>query len=108
MNWYKSAQIEESVFPIIPSIPVDINKIQKDVDELQDNWIPVDSSFITHVSYYKPLGMFEIKLKDGSKYSYRDVPEKVFKAFLRAPSKGKYFNRVIRPQYEEFKQRNRS
>jgi hypothetical protein len=108
MNWYKSAQIEEPYFPVIPTIPVDLAKSQKDVDELKDNWIPVESSFITHVSYYEPLGMFEIKLKDGSKYSYKNVPKKVFRGFMRATSKGQFFNRVIKPKYEEFKQKSRS
>ena len=109
MNWYKSAKIEETYFfPVIPASPVDLAKIHKDVTELEDNWIPVESSFITHVSYYEPLGMFEIKLKDGSKYSYKNVPKKVFKGFLRATSKGEYFNKVIRSKYEEFKQKSRS
>jgi len=62
----------------------------------RDKWISVESSFINAIAYYEPLGMLEVRLKDGDEYSFAGVPKRVFNGFLKADSKGQYFNRVIK------------
>jgi len=86
MSWYKKSQ----------------DVIDDLLKELEDNdrWIPVESSFITHVSYYEPLGMFEVKMNNGRSYSFRDVPKSIYDDFMQSESKGKYFNSIIRSQYK--------
>ena len=81
MNWYKRALKEDKGFPE------------------GDKWIPVESSFISHVAYYEPLKMFEIKLMNGQTYSFSGVPKNTFNRFMKAKSKGEFFNKVIRPNY---------
>ena len=85
MNWYKKAQIK-------------LNKItDEELDEFaKSKWIPVQSTFITDVAYYEPLGMFEVRLKNGKEYSYPNISKKVFKDFMSAKSKGEFFNRKIK------------
>ena len=82
MNWYRKAKKEEDIDDIFPS-----------------KWKEVDSSFIDAAAYYEPLGMFEVKFKNGTEYSYRDVPKDVFDEFMKSPSKGEFFNRVIKEKY---------
>ena len=84
MNWYKKAQE-------LPN--------NDDLDILEDKWVPVNSSWITHVAYYEPMGYFEIKLKNGKEYTFEDVPISVYRDFMRSRSKGEFFNRVIRGTY---------
>lgn len=86
VNWYKKAQGNV------------------EVDYFADKWQNVDSSFIEKVAYYEPLGMFEIRLKNGREYSYKDVPKEVYDAFMDAArqgeSLGKFFNSRIKNTYE--------
>jgi len=89
INWYKKSQTEGW-----PKPEGGYREIYK------SKWQPVDSSFITDVAYFKPLGMFELKLKNGSKYSYANVPEGIFKEFMKSESKGQFFNNVIKPFYK--------
>lgn len=36
---------------------------QQDIEEFtRPKWIPVDSSFVAFVAYYKPLQIFEVKV----------------------------------------------
>jgi hypothetical protein len=111
MNWYKKAKQEaekskdiSAYWPRIPLSQSEIDDIDKFIMETNlDKWISVDSSFISYVAYFAPLSIFEVKLKDGNKYSFKGVPKKVFQAFMRSPSKGKFFNRVIRQRYRSKK-----
>lgn len=61
----------------------------------------VISSTIAEVGY--DLGMLVIKFKNGVAYAFNDVPEKVYKDFIAAPSKGKYFAANIRGKYATMK-----
>lgn len=70
---------------------------EEDLDEFtRSKWIPVDSSWITDVAYYEPLGMLEIRVKNGLEYSFPNTSKSVFRNLMKAKSKGKYFNRIIR------------
>ena len=84
MNWYKKAKS-------------DLTEEERE-DFARSKWTPVESSFITDIAYYEPLGMLEVKLKNGQEYSYPGIPKKVFKDLMRAKSKGEFFNRVIKKQ----------
>ena len=92
-NWYKIAKKEINQIVLTE----DINN----EDYLPDKpkWKPVNSSWISDVAYYEPLGMFEVKLKNGSEYSFSNVPKSVYNEFMDSKSKGKFLNRVIRPMY---------
>jgi len=41
----------------------------------------------------------EIEFLGGALYQYENVPEKIFLAFLDAPSQGKYFHQKIKPRF---------
>jgi KTSC domain len=61
--------------------------------------IPVQSTTLAAVAYDPAQHLLQLEFRDRTIYHYRDVPPDVHDALLRAPSKGAYFNRVIRPQY---------
>lgn len=101
MNWYKKAlkeyeKVKEGEYYLTdwPSRKIDLEPY-----DYPSKWMPVESSFISHVAYFEPLGIFEIKTKDGQEYSFKGVPEKVFKQFMNAKSKGEFFNKVIKKKY---------
>jgi len=77
-NWYKKA--EEST----------------DEDFFKDNWVSVDSSFIDAVSYSPLAKVLEIRIKNGKKYTFMDIPEESYKMFLESPSKGKFFSTILK------------
>jgi len=84
-NWYKIASDD---------IDGDL------IEELsKDPFVPVDSSFIDSIAYYKLAWVLEIKLKNGRKYAFFNVPQEVYEAFLASPSKGQFFNTVVRRNY---------
>lgn len=91
MNWYKIAKKE--IFEIFNETP------EEDQFGGKDKWTSVDSSFITDAAYYEPLGMFEIKMKNGKEYSFAGVPKKIYEDFMASSSKGSFFNRVIKERY---------
>lgn len=99
MNWYKNA-LKELKDPkdFLVDWPKENRKDIKDYIP-PERWIPVESSFITHISYHEGLKILEIKTKDGKVYGFNNVPLKVFKKFMKAKSKGEFFNRVIKQNY---------
>jgi hypothetical protein len=60
----------------------------------------VKSSNLHSIAYDKKTKTLQIKFKGGGLYQYNQVPEKIFRAILRAKSKGKYFWRNVRDEYE--------
>ena len=89
MNWYKKSKPEDLLI---------FAQVKNDLDE--DKWVDVDSSFISKAAYYEPLGMFEMKMKNGKEYSFAGVPKQVYDDFLASPSKGTFFNKVIKERYK--------
>jgi len=85
VNWYKKSQTSFDDF------------------ETESKWIPVESSFITDVAYHEPMKLFEIRIKDKinkiHEYTHTDVPKNVFEDFMRASSKGQFYNAVIKKNY---------
>ena len=84
MNWYKKAK------------ELDIKELEKIV---APKWQDVQSSFIKAIAYYEPLKLLEVKMKNGKTYTFGDVPESVYEEFMQSPSKGAFFNSVIRDKY---------
>ena len=106
MNWYKRALKEYEKLKDGESYlgtPWPKYESKPDNYKPKDKWIPVDSSFISHVAYYAPLKTFEVKLKDGNIYNFSGVSRGVFAQFMKAKSKGEFFNRVIKPRYRQTK-----
>ena len=61
--------------------------------------IVVESTSLATVAYNADRELLQIEFRDRTIYGYRHVPADVHAALLRAPSKGSYFNRVIRGQF---------
>ena len=64
----------------------------------------VDSSAISSVGYDVRRSMLEVKFRRGAIYGYLEVPPQVWKDFLKAPSKGRFFSQHIRGQYPVVRQ----
>ena len=58
----------------------------------------INSSIISAVGYENRK--LEVWLNTGRKYQYSPVPERIFENFLKAPSKGIFFNRDIKTKYK--------
>jgi hypothetical protein len=67
--------------------------------------IQVESSTIKAVDYLGALYVLTIEFKNGSVYHYHIVESKVYKDFLKAESKGKYFHKHIRGKYDYKKEK---
>lgn len=63
------------------------------------NHVSVLSSLLFSVGYEPAERVLEVVFQHGSTYRYYDVPIGVFRELLVAPSKGKYFNRYVVPNY---------
>jgi hypothetical protein len=61
----------------------------------------VESSNIEAIGWEDEV--LEIKFKKGGLYRYSGVPELVWKAFVGADSKGKFFHGRIRPKQHDYK-----
>jgi len=59
---------------------------------------PAGSSFVGKVTYTPALQSMEINL-NGNLYGYCNVPQRIFDGFSSAGSKGEYYNRSIKGQY---------
>ena len=79
MNWYKTS------------------KKQKIYNH--SKWINIDSSFITHVAFFKSLKILEIKFSNGRIYLYENVPFKIYLKLVNSESKGDIFNNLIKNRY---------
>lgn len=83
-NWYKKAEIPKD-----------------DEDFAKDPWVPVDSSFIEAIAYHPLAWVLEVRMKNGRRYTFMDVPLEVYKVFLASPSKGNFFNTIVRRNYKK-------
>ena len=63
-------------------------------------WERVDSSFIKAVSFDKDLHVLSVRLKSGAVYNFKDVTKDVYKDLVASQSKGKFFNKNLKDQYE--------
>ena len=61
------------------------------------NKTPVISSHIASIGYEN--GILEVVFRNGRVYCYYHVPLSVYLELMAARSKGRYFNRRIKPWY---------
>jgi ATP-dependent DNA helicase RecG len=61
---------------------------------------PVESSNIQSVGYDATLRVLEIEFHGGAVYQYDDVDSSVYADLMAADSKGQFFSREIRKQYQ--------
>lgn len=59
--------------------------------------VPVCSSNLASVGY--EAGILYISFHSGGTYWYRNVPERVYRELMSAPSHGKYFHAHIKGVY---------
>jgi len=63
-------------------------------------WIETpDSSTIAAIRYDPRTALLDIRFTNDRVYRYEGVPEFVYRALLRADSKGRYFNEIVRNGY---------
>ena len=60
---------------------------------------PVDSSTLLRVGYRPDSATLELTFTTGKVYQYLEVPPRIHAGLMRAESKGRYFNRHIRPRF---------
>lgn len=71
------------------------------------NWVPVESSNIQEAAHDKQSGALFTKFSTGAVYRYSpDFGQQEFDAFMKAPSKGEFLNKVIKPNFDGVKVRN--
>jgi len=63
------------------------------------NVTTVESTTLWAVAYDDARNLLELEFRSRAIYQYFGVPPAVHAALLRAPSKGSYFNRVIRGRF---------
>jgi hypothetical protein len=63
------------------------------------NVTAVESTTLAMVAYDDARELLRLEFRSRAIYQYFGVPAAVHAALLRAPSKGSYFNRVIRGRY---------
>lgn len=59
----------------------------------------VESSTLRALAYDNGRGILQLEFRSRAIYHYYGVPAAVYEALLGAPSKGSYFNRVIRGRF---------
>jgi hypothetical protein len=66
------------------------------------NVTAVQSTTLARVAYDDARELLELEFCSRAVYQYFRVPATAYAALLRAPSKGVYFNRVIRGRFPYF------
>jgi len=61
--------------------------------------IVLKSTTLNRVAYDAGRKLLQIEFRGGVVYHYVGVPAEAYEALLAAPSKGGYFNRVIRGRF---------
>jgi hypothetical protein len=63
------------------------------------NVTAVESTTLATVGYEDVRELLRLEFRSQAIYQYFGVPKSVHEGLLRAPSKGSYFNRVIRGRF---------
>lgn len=61
--------------------------------------VPVRSTTLRSVGYDKATRTLEAEFRTGRVYRYRGVPPELWLSLLATPSKGKFFNLLIRDRF---------
>jgi hypothetical protein len=59
-----------------------------------------DSSSIARFCYEERKHVLVVEFKHGAAYNYYDVPQRVFEQMIAAPSKGRFFLKNVREEYD--------
>jgi hypothetical protein len=59
----------------------------------------VESSCLASVGYQMETEMLEIEFRSGAVYQYFRVPFEIYRGFIDAESKGRFFSHFIRTRY---------
>jgi hypothetical protein len=59
----------------------------------------VESTTLATIAYDEALELLQLEFRSRAIYQYFGVPVAVYVAFSVAPSKGRYFNQVIRGRF---------
>ena len=59
----------------------------------------VDSTAISQIDYDADRAKLLVRFRSGQRYVYVGVPAEVGRSFVRADSKGRFFQREIRDRY---------
>ena len=62
--------------------------------------IPASSSNLSAVGYDPSDSTFVVRFRNGTTYKYLRVPQTLFDALVRAPSKGAFFNENIKERFQ--------
>ena len=62
-------------------------------------WVPVESGLFTAAAYRQQARHLYLRFRDGDIYRYFACPVSVYRAFLSAESKGRYFAQHIRNRF---------
>ncbi len=63
------------------------------------HWLPLDSSVFTSAAYRPAARTLYLRFHSGELYCYFDFPQKQYRDFLAADSKGQYFSSHIRDRF---------
>jgi hypothetical protein len=61
--------------------------------------IPIESTALFAIGYDSAAQRLKVQFRDGTRYEYLDVPERVHAALMHSRSKGLYFNTSVRGQF---------
>jgi hypothetical protein len=61
--------------------------------------VPLESSSLASAGYDPALRRLELLFHSGERYLYFQVPPQIYQQFMRAESKGAWFNRNIRNRF---------
>lgn len=61
--------------------------------------VPVQSKGIEWVAYDEDAAILDVHFASSQTYRYFDVPPAVYEWLLRAESKGKFVNRLVKDRY---------
>jgi hypothetical protein len=61
--------------------------------------VPVRSTTLRSAGYDAATRTFEAEFNTGLVYAYEDVPAELWQSFQATPSKGKFFNLLIRDRF---------
>ena len=68
--------------------------------------VPVVSSHIAAIGYDKTTMALEVVFKDSGVYRYHGVPPSMFEEMLKAQSKGRFLNGIVRAGYKYTRMKN--
>lgn len=65
----------------------------------------VSSTNIRSIGYDEGSQTLEVEFTSGGIYDYAGVPKNVYQRFMAAPSKGRFFDSVVKDKYRTVKLR---